>query len=107
MPNPPKAIVDFYGVKYLRDFTYHRSFPGFAQIPDLPDENTKKIFDGPQALVSSPMFVDGKPDLQTPRPAWYIMQMKRGTSISSLVPDGDYERVDATTGFSKDFPPTS
>ncbi|KAI4152915.1 MAG: hypothetical protein LQ340_002623 [Diploschistes diacapsis] len=52
------------------------------------------------------MFVDGKPDIQTPRPAWYIMQMKKGTSVSSLVSDGDYDRVDATTGFSKKFPPT-
>ena len=106
MPNPPKAIVDFYGVKYLRDFTMHRGFPGFAQIPDLPHDSIKKVFDGPQALRSGPMFIDGKPDLENSRPAWFIMQMKRGTSVSSLVPDGDYERCDATTTFNKSFPPT-
>ena len=106
LPNPPKAIADFYGVKYLRDFTLHRSFGGFAQIPEMPHEQTQKIFDGPQAIRSAPMFVDGKPNLQDPRSAWYIMQMKKGTSVSALVPDGDYERCDATTGFTKNFPPT-
>ena len=57
-------------------------------------------------MRSGPMFVDGKPDLKTPRTAWFISQMKKGTSISALIPDGDYDRVDATTGFNKSFPPT-
>ena len=106
MPDPPKAIADFYGSKYLRDFTHHRPFAGFAGIPDLPEELTGEIFNGPQAIKSGPMFVDGKPDLQNPRSAWFIMQMKKGTSISSIIPDGDYDRVDATSGFNKAFPPT-
>lgn len=106
LPNPPKAIADFYGVKYLRDFKFHQPFAGFAQIPDLPNEHTQKIFEGPQAFQSGAMFIDGKPDLQSSRSAWFITQMKKGTSISSLIPDGDYERVDATMGFKKGFPPT-
>ena len=106
LPNPPKAIVDFYGVKYLRDFKLHQPFAGFAQIPEMPEEHTNKIFEGSQAFQSSSMFVDGKPNLKDARSAWFIMQMKKGASISSLIPDDDYDRVDATTGFSKAFPPT-
>ena len=52
------------------------------------------------------MFIAGKPNLSDLRCAWYIQQIKSGTSVSSLVPDNDYDRVDATTQFSSKFPPT-
>ena len=52
------------------------------------------------------MFIDGKPALSDPRCAWYIQQLKNGSSMSCIVPDGDYERVDATKHFHKGFPPT-
>jgi acetyl esterase/lipase len=32
--------------------------------------------------------------------------MKKGTSISALIPEGEYERVEATRRFNKNFPPT-
>ena len=93
-------------MKYVRDFKFHQPFAGFAQIPEVSEESTKTIFEGPQALQSAPMFVDGKPNLQDARVAWFIMQLKNGTSISSIVPDNDYDRIDATLGFNKAFPPT-
>jgi pimeloyl-ACP methyl ester carboxylesterase len=75
-------------------------------MPDIPPAFTSKIRDGPQAITSAPMFVNGAPNQSDPRCAWYISQIKAGTSLSSIVPDGDYERVDPTTKFNKDFPPT-
>ena len=105
-PNPPRAIVDFYGCKYLADQSWTRPLPMFAQIPDQPEEFTKKVYDGKQAFTSGLMFVEGKPALSDPRSAWFIQQLKNGTSISSIVPDGDYGRVDPTTQFKKGFPPT-
>ncbi|KAJ4369617.1 hypothetical protein N0V83_005379 [Neocucurbitaria cava] len=105
-PNPPRAIVDFYGCKYLDDESWTKPLPMFAAIPDQPQDFISKIYDGPQAITSLPMFVDGKPALSDPRCAWYIQQLKNGTSISSIVPDGDFARVDATKHFSASFPPT-
>jgi acetyl esterase/lipase len=52
------------------------------------------------------MFVGGAPNLADPRCAWYIAQIKAGTALSAIVPDGDYARVDPTTRFSGAFPPT-
>jgi acetyl esterase/lipase len=75
-------------------------------MPDAPLEITSKIHNGPQALTSGPMFIAGKPNLADPRCAWYIQQIKLGTSLSSIVPDGNYAHVDPTTQFSKNFPPT-
>jgi acetyl esterase/lipase len=75
-------------------------------MPHSPGTLTSQIFSGPQALTSAPMFVGGAPNLADPRCAWYIAQIKAGTSISSIVPDGDYARVDPTTQFNEKFPPT-
>ncbi|CAO2648250.1 Nn.00g075170.m01.CDS01 [Neocucurbitaria sp. VM-36] len=105
-PNPPRAIVDFYGCKYLDDESWTKPLPKFAPIPEKPLDFINKIYDGPQALTSLPMFMNGKPTLSDPRCAWFIQQLKNGTSISSIVQDGDYERVDATKRFNKGFPPT-
>jgi acetyl esterase/lipase len=52
------------------------------------------------------MFIAGAPNLSDPRCAWYIAQIKAGTSMSSIVPDGDYQRVDPVSKFGKGFPPT-
>lgn len=105
-PNPPLAIVDFYGCKYLSDSTWNQPLPMFSRIPDQPQDFISKIYEGPQAITSKPMFVDGKPALSDPRSAWFIQQLKNGSSISSIITDGDYERVDPTAQFTKAFPPT-
>lgn len=52
------------------------------------------------------MFIDGKPALSDPRCAWYIKQVKNGTSVSSLVSENECKRVDATAQFHARFPPT-
>ncbi|KAF2024982.1 alpha beta-hydrolase, partial [Setomelanomma holmii] len=105
-PHPPVAIVDFYGGKYYTDEQWSKPLPAFAQMPDLSQDFTAKVFDGPGTITSAPMFVASKPNLSDPRCAWYIQQIKNGTSMSSIVPDGDYARVDATFSFSPKFPPT-
>ncbi|KAH8706952.1 alpha beta-hydrolase [Phaeosphaeriaceae sp. PMI808] len=104
--NPPLAIVDFYGLKYLNDPSFFQPLAGFSQIPKQPEEFISRIYNGPQAITSAPMFVDGRPNLADPRCAWYIQQIASGTSLSHIVPDGDYQRVDATSQFGPGFPPT-
>jgi acetyl esterase/lipase len=102
----PLAILDFYGPKCYDDGCWFEPLPAFAQMPDLPREFTEQIHSGSQAITSEAMFVDGKPNLADPRCAWYIAQIKAGTSLSSIVPDGDYARCDPVTQFSTGFPPT-
>jgi acetyl esterase/lipase len=75
-------------------------------MPSQPSDFTEKIFEGPQILTSAPMFVAGAPNLSDSRCAWYIEQIKRGTSITSIVPDRKYEKVDPTQQWEKEFPPT-
>jgi acetyl esterase/lipase len=104
--DPPRAIVDFYGCKLLADPFWTEPARIFAQIPEQPEEHTSKVFDGPHVFHSVPLFVNGKPALDDPRCAWFIMQMKKGTSISSIVPDGDYHRADAAMRLTHGFPPT-
>ena len=52
------------------------------------------------------MFAAGKPNLSSPRTAWMINAIKTGTLYSSIVPDGDFDRVDPVSKFEKNFPPT-
>jgi acetyl esterase/lipase len=104
--SPPLAILDFYGPKCFDEKVWFQPLPAFAQMPDLPSSFTDAIHEGPQAFTSQAMFVAGKPNLADPRCAWYIAQIKAGTSLSSIVPDDDYERVDPVTQFKKGFPPT-
>lgn len=89
---PPQAILDFYGVKYLSDPHYAAPMPMFAGLPDVPDSMLERVYDGPQALTSEPMFTaDGRPNLQDPRAAWLLMALKRGGSITGVVQQKDGE----------------
>ncbi|GME41400.1 putative polyketide synthase [Neofusicoccum parvum] len=78
-PDPPSAILDFYGVKYLDEAFWARPFAGFAGVPDAPRELVMRVYEDEEAPTEAPpMFVDGKPDLKTPRSAWMIGAIKRG-----------------------------
>ncbi|KAH7073450.1 alpha beta-hydrolase [Paraphoma chrysanthemicola] len=105
-PNPPLAILDFYSGKYFRDPHWTTPLPNFSQIPSLESSHTDKIFQGPQAITSAPLFTAAGPNLSDQRCAWFIQQIKNGTSMSSIVPNGDYTCIDATCSFSQKFPPT-
>ena len=101
-----KAILDFYGCKHLEDKFFHSPLATFSKIPNIPEEFQNKIYDGPQALTSAPMIVDGKPNLGDPRSAWLLVALRDGTWAQRCVQDDDYARIDAVTRFSSSFPPT-
>jgi pimeloyl-ACP methyl ester carboxylesterase len=103
---PPLAILDFYGPKCFDDKSWYSPLPAFSQMPDFPQDFTDKIHTGPQAISSAPMFIAGAPNLSDPRCAWYIAQIKAGTSLSSIVPDGDVQRLDPVAQFEQGFPNT-
>ena len=92
-------------MKYLDDDCHKKPLPAFSQLQTLPEEFTNKIYDGPVPFVSAPMFVNGKPALHDPRAAWFLTQLKNGTSVSACVPDGNYD-FDVSRQFTGKFPPT-
>ncbi|KAL2829518.1 Alpha/Beta hydrolase protein [Aspergillus cavernicola] len=122
LPNPPRAILDFYGVKYTSDSFWFKPLPALAMIPTLDDAFMNKIYEEPvlsttilslerasaEAAHQARPKTKGlpKPDLSIPRNAWLFVSLKLGTHFASIVQDGDYERVDPVRGFSEGFPPT-
>ncbi|KAB2579970.1 Non-reducing polyketide synthase ausA [Lasiodiplodia theobromae] len=88
-PHPPAAILDFYGIKYLTDPFWTAPLAAFAAVPDAPAALRKQVFDGPVPVASPPMFVNGKPDLRSPRSAWMIHALKHGTWFRACVEGGD------------------
>ncbi|KAL1646321.1 hypothetical protein SLS58_003278 [Diplodia intermedia] len=84
-PNPPAAILDFYGVKYLSDPFWTAPLAAFAGVPDAPAALRARVHaESPVPLAAPPMFVDGRPDLGTPRSAWMIHAIKRGTWLRGV-----------------------
>lgn len=88
-------------------------------VPSLDEAFLNKIYEEPvisttalslesAAAANSQPKTKGlpKPDLSIPRNAWLFVNLKHGTHFSSIVQDGDYERVDPVRLFSDKFPPT-
>ncbi|KKY26620.1 putative polyketide synthase [Diplodia seriata] len=89
-PNPPAAILDFYGVKYLSDPFWTAPLAAFAGVPDAPAALRARVYaESPVPLAAPPMFVDGKPDLGTPRSAWMIHAIKKGTWLRGCVEEAE------------------
>ena len=86
----------------------------FAGVPDPDDAVCARVFEGGAVpLASSPMFVDGKPDLATPRIAWMLKNLKHGTWAEGIVKgprqsvdEKAWDEAEPTQGFAKGFPPT-
>ncbi|OBT65058.1 hypothetical protein VE03_05242 [Pseudogymnoascus sp. 23342-1-I1] len=119
LTDPPRAILDFYGVKYTTDPFWFEPLPALAMIPDLDKAFLDKIHEEPvitttalslerAAAAGAQPKTKGlpRPDLSIPRNAWLFVNLKNGTHFSSIVQDGNYERVDPVRLFSAKFPPT-
>ncbi|KAJ3278554.1 hypothetical protein HK104_002235, partial [Borealophlyctis nickersoniae] len=39
LPNPPQALLDFYGMKYLTHPHWHTPNPSFSHVPDYPPDH--------------------------------------------------------------------
>lgn len=62
-----------------------------------------QVFLGPQVSSASPYLGNEMPPS---RDAWLRTHLKRGTWITAVVKDGHIDRIDGSTGFSRDYPPT-
>lgn len=119
LSDPPRAILDFYGVKCTTDPFWFAPLPALAMIPSLDEAFINQVFKEP---VSSNTMLSlerasntseqpkakglPRPDLSVPRNAWLFVTLKEGTQFPAIVQDGDYERIDPVNLFSGKFPPT-
>ncbi|EXF81913.1 hypothetical protein CFIO01_02621 [Colletotrichum fioriniae PJ7] len=119
LEEPPRAILDFYGVKYVSDAFWHTPLPALSAIPTLPQALTDKIFEEPvmtttaTSLEKAAASQDGErkrgmpaPDLSLPRNAWLFTALKNGTQMKTIVKGDDYDSVDPIKRFHPKFPPT-
>lgn len=110
-PNPPKAILDLFGFKYLRDPFYHTGVSTQPQTgaPALPSTQfINQVFNEvPPPTAAPPPFGPKGLDLSTPRQAYLIASVRKGTQFDAIIAEDEYDRVDPekllkTPG----FPPT-
>lgn len=121
---PPRAILDFYGVKYLADEFWHSPLPSLAGIPPFEKNFLDKIYEEPvltttltsmEIMAASSARMENQPkqrglpppDLSIPRNAWLFTALKDGTQIKAVVKDDAFEDVEPTMAFSPRFPPTA
>lgn len=112
--HPPKAVLDLFGFKYLRDPFYHTGKstpmpPGAPGAPASPSaEFIKQAFEEiPLPTAASPPFGPNGPDLSTPRKAYLVTSVRKGTQFHEIMAEDEYDHVDpeillTTPG----FPPT-
>ncbi|KAH6981585.1 Alpha/Beta hydrolase protein [Ilyonectria sp. MPI-CAGE-AT-0026] len=119
LPEPPRAILDFYGVKYTSDEFWHTPLPLLAGLPPFEQSFLQKIHEGPvltttvtsleRATASSSKTKKRglpAPDLSFPRNAWLFTALKNGTHMKAIAKDDNFEGVDPTLAFKPGFPPT-
>ncbi|KAJ5513434.1 Alpha/beta hydrolase fold-3 [Penicillium fimorum] len=119
LADPPRAILDFYGVKYTSDPFWFEPLPALAMIPSLPEEFINQVFNEPvcsTTMLSLERATNTsdkpkskglpRPDLSVPRNAWLFVSLKDGTQLKAIVKDSDYKRIDPVNSFTDKFPPT-
>ncbi|KAJ6142443.1 hypothetical protein N7471_001896 [Penicillium samsonianum] len=110
-PSPPKAILDLFGFKYLRDPFYHtgtsiKPKPGAPALPSA--EFIKQVFNEiPPPIAATPPFGPKGLDLSTPRQAYLVTSVSKGAQFDQIIAEDEYDHVDPekllkTPG----FPPT-
>ncbi|KAL1885061.1 hypothetical protein Plec18167_001718 [Paecilomyces lecythidis] len=107
LPQKPLAIIDIFGLKYFDDAFYHNPNPAFAKIPDFEETLLNRVRDDvPAPNAAAPPGGPNGPDFSNYRVAWLFTAFKKGSWLSSIQPDGNYDAIDPSKLFSPSFPPT-
>jgi acetyl esterase/lipase len=94
-------------MKYFQDDFYHAPNTSLAKIPSFDQEFLDKIYtEVPPPNGAPPPMGPKGPDFTQVRGAWLFNSMKNGTYMKSVIPDGQYDKVDPSFLFSSSFPPT-
>ncbi|VUC26359.1 unnamed protein product [Clonostachys rosea] len=105
---PPRAILDIYGIKYFTDKAFHAALPAPPGAPKIDQDFVSQIWQDipPPTAAPHPVGPSG-PDFSNHRVAWMFDQLGKGTQLKTVVGDNNYDRVDPAAIFSKTrFPPT-
>lgn len=97
-------------MEYLQDASFHTLGAAFAKIPPFDKAFLDRIHQQvpPPTSGPSPMTANG-PDFSNLRVAWMFNLVKEGKLFSTVVADGDYDRVAPATVIArlgKNLPPT-
>ncbi|CAI6095266.1 unnamed protein product [Clonostachys chloroleuca] len=105
---PPRAILDIYGIKYFTDEAFHTALPAPPGAPKIDQDFVSQIWkDTPPPTTAPPPVGPSGPDFSNYRVAWMFDQLGKGTQLKTVVGDDNYDRVDPASQFSKArFPPT-
>ncbi|KFY86576.1 hypothetical protein V500_07539 [Pseudogymnoascus sp. VKM F-4518 (FW-2643)] len=108
LPNPPLAILDLYGMKYLQDPFYSTPSVAMSKIPEFDKDFINQIYkDIPPPTSGLPPMGPQGPDFSNYRIAWMFNAIKEGKHMQTVIADGNSDRVDPATLFSeRKFPPT-
>ncbi|KAH6661747.1 Alpha/Beta hydrolase protein [Halenospora varia] len=108
LPNPPLAILDMYGMKYLKDPAYNTPSPAPPNAQPLDPSFINQVYKdtSPPTNGPPPMGPNG-PDFSNYRVAWMFNTIGAGKLMQTIVTDGNFDRIDPASLFSKGkFPPT-
>ena len=112
MPNPPLAILDFYGPKFFSSDFWSSPLPALAHFPHFGETFISQIHNENPPNFTAMSLKRSSPDGEMPsldfsqaRNAWLFTALKHGYHLQSVVRDGLYDRVDPSKPFSKNFPP--
>ncbi|KAK3900560.1 Alpha/Beta hydrolase protein [Staphylotrichum tortipilum] len=119
LPNPPAAILDFYGMKYTTDPFWRTPLPALVDLPSVSPDFLDKIHAEPvqtttmtslEKAAAAPKDAPRRrgmptPNLSVPRSAWLYTALKEGTHLG-LIHRGTGEDVDPARLFTRRFPPT-
>lgn len=113
MPNPPLAILDFYGPKFFSSDFWSSPLPALSNFPHFDETFVSQIYNDTPPSFTATSLERSSPDGGMPpydfsqfRNAWLFTALKHGYHLQSVVRDGLYDRVDPSKLFSKNFPPT-
>lgn len=106
MANPPKAILDIFGYKYLADPELNQPLPGLKDIPMSEDDYVNQIWKEVPPPSSSPLPRTAEGLNFSVRNAWAFNVSKSGSWFKDIIKDGNYGRVEPAKAFSSTFPPT-
>lgn len=113
-PEPPLAILDFYGAKYFSDdFSDNFWFSPNPALPkpDFPEQLIHKIWSEippPTSAMLRHSEIAGPrtgTSASQPRNAYLFSGVANGTLLRTNTKDGKYKRIDPCTLFTQGFPP--
>ncbi|KAF2083742.1 alpha/beta-hydrolase [Saccharata proteae CBS 121410] len=107
LPDPPSAILDFYGTKYFSDPCWLRPVPPFSSLTSIPPI-PESFHTSPVALTAPPVFLlnTKEPNFSDPRTTYVISGLKSGTLLTDAIKDCNIEKIEPTRGLGAGFPPT-